>query len=949
MGKLSVALTLVVCGGAAIAAERPYEMVWANRTQDEFPSVARMENAKGWRIEAEHAVATATTDERQSLFGDGALKLTYRAVEGGMPRVRLVPEKPIAVGPFDTVSVWVYGNNICGFSDYSGEGGGRAVPVTRLRAEFRAKDGTPFSMDLGPVRHLEWFCQIAVATEAQRTLAASGSEFLGFTLLGGTNLGDESILLTSLCAYLDPKREVKFAPRPKRGVQVFPDAPQGMNTGDGRLPFPNNAKTVIPGDGRESPDLEFRLPAKPSESWDDLAFRWRKGEWIPFAKGGGVWPVAARKNARVTFHRVGDNVVAEIVVKGGAAEEVRFGGMEIAGAKSVSVPYYTYCEFRESSYRPEVIATSLGDEPFFILATMDWTQSAATAPIMRRVSAPPLVESNAGTQYLPRTDGRRNDVYERFVWSFSPDFAAVLPNIPNDPSPWLEEMGGLVRRHHGAGWAGSREKDTAYWRKVRRRGIRHLLVTDHEVGWRDGNESFTFRTVAAPKKGGDQAQYAYTRVMRDELGFRYGPYNNFTDFAPVNQYWSIDRVSRWPDGSLQHAWNRCYAPKPAWIVEAADETAPEIQRKFDFNTAYCDVHTCISPWDRCDFDARVPGAATFAATYYAFGELLLRQKATWKGPVNSEGDIHFMYAGLVDGNYAHDSHYGMSVNPWLVDFDLRRLHGLCANFGMGIPGQFYCWWRTMDDETDALTPARTRLDRFLTATLAFGHPGYLTEGGGYEFPACEEELLRSYYLVQGIARAYTRVAADEIRYGGAEGRLYSTSDAIQNGAYRRSQVFVRYADGTLVAANGSRTAKFTVKAFGDPMTLRPNGWCAVSGDGKRGSVSNGDGTNRVEVAWSDEYVFFNGCGNANPSGCGVRAAPTGLRSNGIVVLLAEENGVREAVVGAGATWVELPFAAKTVEGLDEARQTTGTVAFEVKDGVTRFAVRAGDVSYRVRR
>ena len=33
-----------------------------------------------------------------------------------------------------------------------------------------------------------------------------------------------------------------------------------------------------------------------------------------------------------------------------------------------------------------------------------------------------------------------------------------------------------------------------------------------------------------------------------------------------------------------------------------------------------------------------------------------------------------MYAGLVDGNYAQDSSYRLPDNPWLVDFDLLRLH-----------------------------------------------------------------------------------------------------------------------------------------------------------------------------------------------------------------------------------------------------------------------------------
>ena len=64
-------------------------------------------------------------------------------------------------------------------------------------------------------------------------------------------------------------------------------------------------------------------------------------------------------------------------------------------------------------------------------------------------------------------------------------------------------------------------------------------------------------------------------------------------------------------GQLQHAWMRCYAPKPARAVEYCARLAPEIQKKFRFSTAYCDVHTAVAPWDRVDYDPRVPGAGTF--------------------------------------------------------------------------------------------------------------------------------------------------------------------------------------------------------------------------------------------------------------------------------------------------------------------------------------------------
>ncbi len=917
------------CAGAPVLAadapERPYEMVRAGRTADEFPPLVKLEDATGWSVETVQTEAFVTTATDRALFGGGVLRLSYRAPNGtnAMPVVRIKPPSPVPVPTdADTVSLWVYGNNICGREGY---GGGRVVPVTRLSADFRTATGEPFSVDLGGVRHREWFLQIAVADAATRAKFAQGASFVSFSLTNGTNAAFEQLDFTSFNVFRDPQRPLGLAARPP-------------------LPIPVTPRTIVPGNGSRSENFEFRLPAKPSESWDDLAVRVKGGDWMPLAVGGGVYPLSARKQVNVTFSRDGDSVVAEIDAPADSAEEVRFGAAQMPVAfERVGLPYYTYAEIGAAFYRPKAVIARVGGEPFFFMAHMDWTASNASEPIMRDMAAPSLAESNAGTAYVPKTDGRRNAVRERFVWSVGRDLDAVMPVIPNPPSPWKKATGTVAWRPHGAGSAGgTREADRVFWRRVKRRGITKLTVCDHEVQWRDGNESFTFRTETAPGKGGDSNQLAHVRFMHDEMGFRYGPYNNFTDFAPVNANWSIDHVARWKDGSLAHAWNRCYAPKPTWSAWMNAKLAPAIQKKFRFNTAYCDVHTCIAPWGRTDYDHRAPGGGTFGATFRSYADILLTQRAAWGGPVYSEGCIHFLYAGITDGNYAQDSHYGLSVNPWIVDFDLRRIHPLNCNFGMGSPDMFYCWWRTQDD-TDPKTSAEVRLDRFLAATLAFGHAPFLC--GGTDFTDGGAAMMRSYFTVLGVASRYTQADVREIRYGGADGALFTTEAALLNGACGRSQVRVVYADGTTVAANGSRTENFKVEVAGVVRVLPPNGWCAVSGDGAADSFSGEWNGTPIEYARGDGYFFVNGRGKKkNAFGGG---SPYGA-TDGMLVRLARGEGVEEVVV-AQATGVRLPYVAKRVTGLDEAGKATGPVAFETNNGVTTFRTRPGDVSYEVAR
>ena len=826
-------------------AVRPYEFVWANRTADEFPSVARLEKADGWTVGCENAEARFTTATNRAFFGRSVARLAYRS-RGENAVVRLRPPRPVPLpDAFDTVTLWVYGNNIRG----------KPCPSVSIAAEFADDAGKAVRRPLGSVWHRGWHMLNGVGA------APYGLRFTGFEVKG---LGGDSewreLDLTSLCAYVDPKRPDTPPPRAKRGVQVFADCPQGLNTGEGRLPFPNRPETVMPPPASLRRKLEFRLPEDPLD-WCGLAFRYGDSDWIPLAAGGGLFPRAAAKGARVSFRQEGNSLVCEVARPEPGVETVRFGAVQFPGkAETFGWPYYTYRYFNKWDnpllpadvrddgpcfYRPRVAAAQVGGATLFVAATMDWTQSNASGPICLGDAAEGATQLNIGTVYLPKTDGRRNGCFERFVWTFSEDVADVFPSIPNPKSPYMKETGSSswVSFHAGK----DREKDIAYWRAVKGAGLGHVIITDHEVGWRDGNESFTFRTRAAPGKGGDEGQRRYARVLIDELGFRYGPYNNFTDYAPVNGFWSIDHVARRGDWAFLPAWHRCYAPKATWGVGMCESLAPEIQGKFSFNTAYCDVHTCVTPWQRVDYDARSPGAGTFAQVFYCFGEIMLLQKAAWKGPVYSEGAIHWMFSGLTDGNYAQDGLYDFMKEPWLVDFDLRRMHPLCCNFGMGAPDMFY--GEEKNAEMRKADP-QSWIDRFTAATLAFGHPGFFICRRNPGDLSVEKE---SYYPVQAIAALYTQAEAEEVLYADAAGALHATSAALANGAAKRSQLKVRYSDGTVVAVNGNLKENFRVEVGGVMYDLPPNGWRAESADKAVVSFNGIENGVRVKYARSPEY------------------------------------------------------------------------------------------------
>ena len=955
--KLGLTVFLACACASAFAGQRPYEFDWANRTKDDHPVQLPLVSADGWRVtDAIGSSAEVSTGTERVLFGDGVLHVAYRGT-GGRASFRLVPAEPIPVPEnADTVCYWLYGNTLWG----------RPCPALTIAVDFVDADGKPFSFTTYKISHFEWFLVHKKCPKDLLPRLAKGAKFTGFTISGGTNAEDRWIELTSFGVFKEELKPLSFKPHPQRPHRLFPDAPKGMNTGKGFLPFPTRANTVIADETvkgtvtakteggvctlvRKGPDgtLEIRLPDSLVD-WSGFAMRWNGSAWKRFAAGGGVKFVESPKSrivAPAQWRREGNAFVAassadpnlslrvrligkalsvELKALGGQVEEVRFGSCpDMPDANQIPIPYFTFGS-NGGEVRASVLCFKAGDEPMFHLAFADWTQSnGSDLKTGCGFDENGDVTSNGSVCYQPKTDGTRNDCYERFVYAFSPEFADVLPFIPNPPSPYRDLTADYQWCHVYLGK--SRDPEYPAWRNRHRRGLRKVMIHDWETCMRDGNESFTFRTTAAPGKGGDKGMYDFTRFLCDELGYLYGPYNNCCDFAPVNGYWSADRVERHSDGNLIASWNRCYSPRPAWCPEATDEVVGTLERKYRFNTGYCDVQTCVTPWSRTDYDARVPGAGSFAATFYAYGLTLLRQRANWTGPVYSEGGCHYLYCGLNDGNFAQDQGYHLPFNPWIVDFDLLRLHPLANNFGMGYPYMFY--------EKNAMPKDRyERLDRFLAATVAFGHIGYFLVGNA-------EEEEQGYYMIQAIAGKYARSDVAEIRYFNEKGRPVRSSEAIATGAHARSQVATRYADGTTVVVNGHATDDLVIPCRGRKLVLQPCGWYALSGDRSVGVVSGRKDGHRLDLSVSSGYVFINAHGRSTRTRYG--------STDGTLLRLRESQGTEEVFIWRGTTGT-LPYEAESVVKVDEQGKEVGAAEFTVKDGETTLKPQKGAYSFRVK-
>ncbi|MBM3498269.1 MAG: hypothetical protein FJX74_06315 [Armatimonadetes bacterium] len=496
-----------------------------------------------------------------------------------------------------------------------------------------------------------------------------------------------------------------------------------------------------------------------------------------------------------------------------------------ADARFVPFPYWSWQVWDSGRDGGVVVAGEA-----FVSGFPDWYRSrASTLTWGAELSHDPAALLPAAVTYVPgvrydtRTDGARNPVRERFIFTVSSEVTQVLPNIPHPPSPNREKLAGSC--HYTGGQARVLGAQLEEWRRLAAYGVRDVYIRHFDGMWSDipqGTQEWTLTEHAAPVAG-DVAVRKYLDALT-ELGLLPVLYTNYTDLQPVAAEFDWDMIAQLPDGDLSdYCWPGSYPIKPLRAAELEAKYAPRIAARFGTRGSFCDVHTAVAPWHKLDFDARLPGAGEFGTTYRSYGKLLLNERATY-GAVYSEGSAHWLYAGLADGSDAQLRAPRPCLEPFLVDFDLRKIHPLEMDAGMSWLDRYV---DSPEDEA-ALGGPEAAHDRFTAATLAFGHQGTFTQRAFRGYSAD----LKTYHLLTPLQRLYAMRKAEVIRYRDpGSGALLSTSDAVRSGAYRHSQVYVRYETGLEVWVNGSLTEAWAVESGGETYRLPPSGFLAQGPEG----------------------------------------------------------------------------------------------------------------------
>jgi hypothetical protein len=958
--------------------ERPYELDWAGRFEDTHPSLVDFENPDDWVLEANGGSAKFERSREQFIWGKYSGKIVYSGTPDGADFI-ISPPQPIKIPEaFTAINIWVWNwhfqwakdrnepRAVLGVLLETVTGEAYEIPFPReldwpewylLHVGLSGKqreafsrggifkglrlsnckrsdelsvyfDNLSFYREEFPPLHFEVEPKPGIdLPEGQRLGVHTGSERLPFPTREETMLPvnlEEKFTTEFLqennafvFRYKGPDGTLEYRYRPQSGdfsdittlwengaVNKF----YPMNEGGVRIAVDNNVEGLIDRYGAYiTKEVKAVAPEKieliESGVRGDNAFsRWK------------IYGKEQSAEVEYVFRLWQKSLIIDVYSSGGQIGEVSFGAAKgIQNPRLVHVPYWTGEDIGANKERPAVLVMGTADKPLFMTVFADHYRTGASRFYFQNKVEKEAAVCSGGTSYIPKTNGERNDCYERIFLTVSPRFEEILPTVDNPPSVWRDIASEYLVFNRGASM--DREKDYEHWKLTARYGIRKLIVMDHEVGWRDGAESFTFRTIPAPGKGGNKGQKKYADRVR-KLGMRYGIYNNYTDLIPVNEHWSEDLVVRLPDGSWETAWFRCYAPKSQKTVSMEPKITSEIQKKFNLNAGCLDVHTAITPWMRVDYDERVPGAGTLLSQFYDFGQLMLHQQQVWNGPTFSEGGNHYYYNGLITGSNGDDRGYNISDNPWLVDFDLLKLHPLGCDVGFVHDRQM------VNDDS---------WDRFFAGTIAYGHLGKFLDYRDDMKPIS----LRSYYMLQQLQSSYAKALVKEILYADKNGNLMDISTAVATDVYRRSQLRIKYDNGLIIWVNGHNEDHWETP----DAILPPNGYYAKDTKGKLIVFSALINGSRADYVHAPAYDYMDGRGKWLET-------PWGASDGKLIILKNKgEHSIEVIPFNTQQFAIVLDNPPVNVSALDIAGKKIGATTGSFRNGMYYPAIVAGAVSY----
>jgi len=548
------------------------------------------------------------------------------------------------------------------------------------------------------------------------------------------------------------------------------------------------------------------------------------------------------------FRIVGKSLVVEVEGGNGKASGVTLG--RVTGAlhpKLITVPYFNFGE----NY-PRLLSTS----GVFLSSFIDWQYTNSSGLFsVDEATAQSEFRLNGGCNYQPRTDGKRQPLQDRWLFTASTQFAEAFPSIAM-PAEGKEETQAPKAWYNIPYIDSSEESYVELYERLRilkQLGIDELFVNHPAETWHDGDGDATFKLNAASAKGGDDALSEYLDALGD-LGYKASLQVDFRDIAAIHSDWNPAIGAQSPDGNPIVTASGQYLVKPTWALDRATAHTTELLERYQPEQPYVCSHAALAPWDFNDCDAQIEDSSTLRHNIKTQRSLLSSQRT--EGAIIGDGGNHWFYAGILNGYLARMVGTNPSEIPPLVDFALTKLHPLQNDAGVGTIDQYFGGSIPQGEKHSR----SDSLSRYLAATVAFGHAVLLPDVLEWGLPS----TVKAYFMLQKLQSQYLRIAVESIHYH-HNGNMLNTNDALHSGAFELGQLRISYANGTLIYVNlGTET--WDVELDETNYTLPQGGFIA------RGCAENllvysaETASGRIDYASCDEYTYIDRRGQITEDG-----------------------------------------------------------------------------------
>ena len=513
----------------------------------------------------------------------------------------------------------------------------------------------------------------------------------------------------------------------------------------------------------------------------------------------------------------------------------------------------TYLNYRWDY--PRVLVT----DDYFVSLFPDWYTSQASEVVDGGsngglVGAQVLSGTSArilgGSLYLKKARGERNPMRERFFLTVAADLESVLPNLPNPRSEYFDETKTLIystRMYDSLDPAASRA-EVEFWRLMVDYGLTDIYVRYHSHQFRTPIRSNRIcRSLDAYAAIGDEV-YQSQIVELEKILKRVGVYQDNRVTHPLGPEFSYDNLVQWTSGNFNEGWDCQFQPSPAAIARLEEAFVPKFLAKFPWNACYYDEVNNTPPWGLVDYSPNVEGAATYHNVLSQYAVAVATMRRLFHGPIWSEGNAAFFWAGYLDTDYAQCN---QADDLPLVDFKLRKMNPLENLNGY-----------------DLSKVGNASNDYMLSAQIVHGNMGHLWNKGNelwmgsnliHSFkPEDYRQVAKTYYMMRQLQECYAGVEPAEILYECGE-ELLTATEMLRGNLANEGKVYVRYENGLEVWVNRHPEAKWTVEVDGEEMTLPPYGYVAFL-PGKLLEYSAEVDGHRVDYSRGPLYTYVDGRG-----------------------------------------------------------------------------------------